>query len=490
MDWTTVGTVAYLVIDYGIKIVAIGVVPENRRPSSSNAWLMIILVLPVVGLPLFLMLGSPFVHGRRYRIQQEANRSLTEGLEEYPDLPDEAAPPRWLESFTHMNRRLTGLPCVTGVNVELLPQEHASIASMAEAVDTATDYVHVEVYIMAWDQTTAPFFEALERAVRRGVVVRVLLDQLGSRKYPGYRDLGRRFDAAGFQWRLMMPLRPLRGQWRRPDLRNHRKLVVVDGNIAFMGSQNMIDSSYLSKKNQEIGRHWVDVMTRLTGEITEEIEAVFAVDWYSETGERLMAEDFVPSHSAVPVTGPEGSGNYMQLLPSGPGFETRPNERLFAAMADAATDRLVLCSPYFIPDESLLAAVTTAAYRGVKVELFTSEKADQFMVGHAQASYYQALLEAGVVIHRYRSPMVLHTKFMLVDREMSVMGSSNMDMRSMGLNYEISLISFGGDMVPQLEELAQRYRDASTVLTAEQWKQRGLGERYLNSVFRLTSALM
>ena len=190
------------------------------------------------------------------------------------------------------------------------------------------------------------------------------------------------------------------------------------------------------------------------------------------------------------MTGPDGPGNYMQLLPSGPGFETRPNERLFASMADAALESLVLCSPYFIPDESLLASVTTAAYRGVRVELFTSEKADQFMVGHAQASYYEALLDAGVIIYQYRSPEVLHTKFMVVDQEMSVMGSSNMDMRSMGLNYEISLLAFGGDMVGSLQDLAQQYRDASTVLTAEKWKGRSVGERYLNSVFRLTSALM
>lgn len=125
MDWTVLATTVYLIIDYSIKIIAIGVVPENRRPSSSTAWLMIILVLPVVGLPLFLMLGSPYVRGRRMHIQEEANKSLTEGLEQYPDLPEGAEPPRWLESFTHMNRRLTGLPCVTGTHVELLTEEHA-----------------------------------------------------------------------------------------------------------------------------------------------------------------------------------------------------------------------------------------------------------------------------------------------------------------------------------------------------------------------------
>lgn len=124
------------------------------------------------------------------------------------------------------------------------------------------------------------------------------------------------------------------------------------------------------------------------------------------------------------------------------------------------------------------------------MELSTSEKADQMMVGHAQASYYHALLEAGVIIYQYRSPEVLHTKFIVVDDELSVMGSSTMDMRSMGPNYEISLMAFGGNMVGQLQDLAQTCREASRVLTAEEWKRRPLGQRYLDSVFRLTSALM
>lgn len=489
MDWSGFWYAFFIFLDYAIKIIAIGVVPENRRPSSSTAWLLLILLVPVVGLPLFLMLGSPYVHGRRHRVQQEANQSLAEGLRERPDLPAGAEPPSWVESLAHMNRKLTSLPCVTGTAVELLDEEHHSIASMAQAIDQAQDYVHAEVYIMAWDQTTAPFFEALERAAARGVKVRVLLDQLGSRKYPGYKELGKRFTDAGFEWHLMMPLKPLQGQWRRPDLRNHRKLVVVDGQVAFMGSQNMIDSTYLSSKNLQIGRHWVDAMLRLEGQVVQEIEAVFAVDWYAETEERLLADDYLPAHPDVPVTGPDGSGNYLQLIPSGPGFTTQPNLRLFVALAEAAQEKLVMCSPYFVPDEALLNAVTTAAYRGVKVELFASEKSDQMMVGHAQASYYQALLEAGVIIHQYRSPMVLHTKFMVIDDAVAVFGSSNMDMRSMGLNYEITLMAFGGNVVPELHALAQRYREASTPLTLEEWKKRPMGKRYLDSVFRLTSAL-
>ena len=148
-----------------------------------------------------------------------------------------------------------------------------------------------------------------------------------------------------------------------------------------------------------------------------------------------------------------------------------------------------MCSPYFIPDESLLAAVTTAVYRGVEVELFVSEQADQFMVGHAQASYYRALLDAGVRIWLYPKPAVLHTKFLTVDGTAGVMGSSNMDMRSFGLNYEISLLAFGGDVVPDLDALAGEYRNASRELTLAEWQTRPLHLRYLDNVMRLTSAL-
>ena len=179
----------------------------------------------------------------------------------------------------------------------------------------------------------------------------------------------------------------------------------------------------------------------------------------------------------------------MQIVPSGPGFTTEPNLRLFTSIAHHAKHTLKLISPYFIPDESLMEAVTTACYRGVRVELYVSEKSDQPMVGHAQASYYSELLKAGVHMYLYPYPKVLHSKFAIADGEIAVMGSSNMDMRSFGLNYEISLMVGKGELLDALRSLTDDYRQRSALLTEEQWSTRPLYKQYVDNVARLTSAL-
>jgi cardiolipin synthase A/B len=287
---------------------------------------------------------------------------------------------------------------------------------------------------------------------------------------------------AGIEWHEMMPIKPLKGKWRRPDLRNHRKLLVVDGKVAFMGSQNMIDSSYLLPANIKIGRRWKDLNIKISGEIIMELEAVFAMDWYSETGERLGAELEV-------VADPDGEAVPMQLLPSGPGYLTMPNLRLFSSLVHRAQQKLSLTSPYFVPDDSLLEAITTAAYRGVAVELFVSEQADQFVVQNAQASYYEVLLEAGVRIYQYPKPTVLHAKHFTVDDLVGIIGSSNMDYRSFGLDYEITLMSTGKEFVADLQAVADEYRSVCRELTLVEWRQRPKGQRYVENVMRLVSAL-
>ncbi|MGP6174684.1 cardiolipin synthase [Corynebacterium sp. A21] len=493
--WQTIG----LIIDYSIKILAIGFVPEGRRPSSSNAWLLTILLLPVVGLPLFLLMGSPYINRRRHRIQQEANAMVENVLEDVPNYPENATVDREVASLIRQNRFLTGTPAVAGNNHGLLADYEGAIRRMAEAVDEAEEYVHVQIYIMSWDETTDLFFRSLERAVQRGVTVRLLFDQVGSFKYPGYLRLGRRLSAIGVDWHLMLPLQPWRGKFRRPDLRNHRKMLIIDGRIAFMGSMNMIDRSYLVRQNVKAGRQWVDVMVELSGPIVASMEMLFAVDWYSESDETLSIEQHSPNtklpthaHAEAPET---SALNVVQLVPSGPGYTTEPNLRMFNSVVHHAKDRLVLCSPYFIPDESLLEAVTTACYRGVQVELMVSEKADQFMVHHAQSSYYQVLLEAGVRIHQFPAPFVLHTKFVIADPDgsagdpLGVLGSSNMDMRSFGLNYEVSLMVTQGNLLRQLRDLADNYQRVSKELTLEEWNKRSFFRRYIDNVMRLSSAL-
>ena len=353
---------------------------------------------------------------------------------------------------------------------------------MAAAVDQARSFVHAEFYITAWDDVTAPFFDALVRATARGVDVRLLFDHLGSRGIPIYKDMLQKLEHTSIQWRPMMPINLLRGQFRRPDLRNHRKILVVDGTCAFGGSQNMIEPSYDKPKNHKAGRTWVELMTRLEGPAVAAMNAVFLTDWYSETGELL--EDTART-SSPPVQG----GTTVQVVPSGPGFITENNLRMFTTLIYSAQRRISLTSPYFVPDESLLYAVTTAAQRGVDVELFVGEEGDQFMVHHAQRSYYQPLLAAGVRIYLYPAPWVLHAKHFTIDDRAAVLGSSNMDLRSFALNYEVSLMMLDQDVVMRMRRIEDGYRALSRELTQQEWSGRSRGSRYVDNVMRLTSAL-
>ncbi|MDU0479014.1 phospholipase D-like domain-containing protein [Staphylococcus chromogenes] len=481
----------FLVLDYLIKIIAVGTVPEGRKPAASSAWLLAILLVPVVGLPLFLLMGSPYINRRRHRIQQRSDAHIRDVQKQAPDFPEHCTLSPELESIIKLNRRLTRLPAVTGHNKGFYTDYVESIQAMADAVDRAQRTVHVEIYIMSWDTTTAPFFHALERAVQRGVKVRLLFDHVGSWKYPGYWTLGRRLTRIGVDWRVMLPLQPWKWRFRRPDLRNHRKMLLIDGHTGFIGSQNMIDASYLLRGNRRRGLQWIDLMVELTGPVVSSMEMVFATDWYSETNEALDLAELAASPALPDHRG--SATNVLQLVPSGPGYTTEPNLRLFNSLVHHAKERLVLCSPYFIPDETLLEAVTTACYRGVRVELYVNEGSDQFIVSHAQSSYYRGLLEAGVHIYRYPAPAILHSKYMLADPDsdnaVGVLGSSNMDMRSFGLNYEVSLLVARGDLIERLNDLTLQYRGLSTRLTLEEWDKRSLLRRYVDNVMRLTSAL-
>ncbi|MEH0147111.1 cardiolipin synthase [Corynebacterium sp. Q4381] len=474
---------AFLIVDYLIKIVMIGVVPGNRKPSSANAWLLLILFVPVVGLPLYLLMGSTLVSRRRHRIQHQA-KAAVENI--HAGVASVALPPD-KDAIVHLNRTLTGYPALPARAPALWTDYDMTMRRMAELIDTAEHTVHIEIYAVAWDETTAPVFEAIERAVTRGVHVRLLFDHIGSRKYPGFRALKRRLTAIGVDWHMMLPLDPLRRRWRRPDLRNHRKLLLIDAHLALMGSFNLIDRGYLMPGHVRAGRQWVDAFVELEGPIVASLESMFAVDWYTETDEVLeLAPPSAASFDAA-------DANIVQLVPSGPGYLTEPNLRMFNAMISHAREHLVLCSPYFVPEDSLLEAITSACYRGVRVDLLVGERADQFMVQHAQSSYYQQLFEAGVRIFEFPAPYVLHTKFALADpgspAGVGAIGSSNMDIRSFSLNYENSLFIAEGSLLAALADLASNYLAVSRELTPEVWAKRPWHRRYIDNVMKLTSAL-
>lgn len=472
-----------LVVDFGIRVVMLGVIPGNRRPTTAMAWLLCIFFLPYIGLAIFLMFGNFRLSRRRRETQEEVNQRVVEGTREIALQVPPYIGPSWINSAVQLNRNLGYFPALGGNKVELIEGYQESLDAMAAEIRTAKDFVNAEFYIMSHDECTDNFFTALEEAAQRGVRVRVLFDHIGSARVPGYRDMLKRLKASQIQWRRMLPLLPTRGQWRRPDLRNHRKILVVDGRVGFTGSQNIIEREYRKPRNHRIGRQWVELMARYEGPLVGTLNVMFATDWSAETEESL--QDQLATYHWDSFTG----GVLCQVVPSGPGFVTENNLRLFNTLLYSAEKRITISSPYFVPDDSLLYAITTAAQRGVVVELFVSERGDQFLVHHAQSSYYEALLKAGVRIYLYPQPYVLHAKHLTVDKDVAIIGSSNMDMRSFSLNLEVSVMMIDQGIVEKMHAVEEHYRSLSRELHLDEWSKRPPITRYVDNVARLTATL-
>jgi cardiolipin synthase len=476
-------TVLLVLLDLAIRVFSIIYVPINRKPQTATAWLLAIFLIPYIGFIVFLVIGSTKLPRARREKQTEINAYILEQTEGIERVRRDHPWPAWLESVTRLNRELGAMPLVGGNSAELYPDSEESIAEMTRAIDQSRRFVHVEFYIATLDDTTRPFFEALARAQGRGVTVRFLLDHWASRGYPGYKDTLAFMDRAGIEWHLMLPLLPLQGKFQRPDLRNHRKIMVIDGSVAFTGSQNLIDASYDIRSHVEKGMVYKDLFARFEGPVVAGLNALFVTDWYSETDELLLRE-------SDPVQRADrGDALDCQVVPSGPGFDGENNLRLFNALLYSAQQKVSITSPYFVPDDSMLYAITTTAQRGVDVELFVGEMGDHAMTWHAQRSYYEGLLRAGVRIWLYRAPTILHAKHFTIDDEVSVIGSSNMDMRSFSLNLEVSVMVRGHRFVDALREVQEAYKEHSFELTLDEWVDRPRRSKVLDNVARLTAAL-
>jgi cardiolipin synthase len=486
IDWSVIilgiGVLA-VAIDFLVRILSVIYVPRNRRPQTATAWLLAIFFLPYVGIILFWLVGNRHLPKKRRVKQREINRYILETTQGMELVRRDDSWPEWLEPIVSLNRNLGAMPLVGGNTATIHDEYYESLTAMTNALKTAQRYIHVEFYILALDKTTGPFFDELEAAVKRGVTVRVLLDHIANLRSVGYHKTLRRLTRMGADWHLMLPVQPLRGKFQRPDLRNHRKIMIIDGDVGFTGSQNVIDSSYNKRGNLRRGLHWKDLMVRFEGPIVAGINALFVSDWYSETDELLLRE-------ADRVIGAEKTNLLeAQVVPSGPGFDGENNLRMFNSLIYAAQEKLIITSPYFVPDESMYYAITTAAQSGIDVQLFVSEIGDQAVVYHAQRSYYEGLLRAGVRIWLYRAPTILHAKHITVDDSVAVIGSSNMDMRSFSLDLEISVMIKGSQFVKALRRVEDSYRKNSRELTLDQWLARPRASAVLDNVARLTAAV-
>jgi len=498
MTWTWDTTLlliqVLIVIGYAIPVIMLFIIPTNRKPSSATAWLLTMLLLPYVGLLIYFLIGNPKLPARRRAQQRTSTQLITETVARAraitavdPQTHALVNPviPEQYKRFVALNTNLGGLPAYGGNSVELLPDYAGSLARIAEAINEARYFVHIEYFIIALDKATEECFVAMEQAAQRGIKVRVLLDDLGSRSYPRYKDMLKRLTLAGIEWHLTLPFKLFNRRFTRPDLRNHRKIVVIDNLIGFVGSQNLIDRTYHKKKNLKKGLYYTELVARVAGPVVREFNALFLTDWYAETNVHLLRDLPVEIRDVYTQCGDV----LCQTLPSGPGYPDDNNLKLYTELIHSAERKLTIANPYFVPDDALMTAITTVAERGVDVTLISSEIGDQFLVYNAQRSYYEQLLQAGVKVYLFKSPSLLHAKHLTVDDDIAVIGSSNLDLRSFTLNLEVTLICYDKGVVAAMQPIFDSYLERANKLYLHEWALRSPMTRLAENVARLTAAL-
>lgn len=477
---------AWFIVDWVIRISALFIVPRNRKPTAGMAWLLLIFFFPTLGALVFLIIGNPKLPKKRRQAQATSDKVISKLLAEFrekhrsTELLNVQAPKKY-QRLAKLSESLSGLPVFGGNTVEVLTEYDETIRRIAEDIDAAEHYVHLEYFIIVLDETTKPLFESLASAAKRGIKVRVLYDSLSTKRYPRWRATLRYLEDAGVAAQPMLPLRlPGRG-YVRPDLRNHRKLVVVDGVTGYTGSQNLVQRNYHRKD----AIYYDELVVRVQGPITLQLAAVFLTDWYTETGTLLNYRDMGTKAPAVQKYGDVSA----QVLPSGPGYDDENNLMLFTDIIHSAEKEITIVNPYFVPDDALSTAIISAAKRGVKVTMINSEAIDQWMVGHAQRSFYETLLKHNVDIHLYNAPILLHAKFMIVDNDIALVGSSNLDIRSFVLDLEVTLITYNKKVAESLAAAASTYLKQSRKVHVQDWQKRPKRKKLLDNIARLTSAL-
>ncbi|HLJ79870.1 MAG TPA: cardiolipin synthase [Ktedonobacterales bacterium] len=471
-------------LDIGISLVIVVVmllyVPYKRTTAASRTWLLLIFFQPIVGLLLYLAFGRIYVSKRRLALQARSAQVIAEAHQRFhTDLHHTRPTLRpAVQHVAQMAEELGDFTVVGGNTFELLSDYDDSIDRLVHDIDEAEHSANLLYYIFADDQTGGKVAEALVRAAQRGVTCRVLMDGIGSR--PALKTLAPRLRAAGVEVHEL--LKP--GVWRRGiaryDLRNHRKIVVIDQRVGYIGSQNLV------KKDFKKGIAYEELVARVSGPVLLQLQAVFFTDRFLET-ELIPTPETEPHLFTFPaVTGTSAA----QTLPSGPGYHQGTTGRLLVGLLYAASERVVLTTPYFVPDEAIFQALLTTAQRGVQVHLVVSRAADQLLVSLAQKSYYGDLLEAGVTIHLYRPPHFMHAKHMTFDDAVAIIGSSNIDVRSLELNAESSVLIYDPTVVADLRRVQERYFAQSDMLTAGEWSQRSMHHKLAQNTARLFDSFL
>ncbi len=460
------------------------VLMQRHPPGTSLAWMLLALALPYVGAGLYLLIGERPLGRRRGKRARELLPLLDDWVRRLPRQSDaaDASAHRW-RPIQRTSMAATGLPSQIGNRLALASDSGAILRQIGDDIQAATHTVLMEFYIWYPGGAADVVAEALIAAAQRGVSCCVLLDATGSREFFKSRWPAR-MRTAGVRLVSALPVGLLRAAFVRFDLRLHRKLVIVDGRIAWTGSLNLVDPRFF-KQHAGVGE-WVDAMSRIEGPVVATLAGVFLWDWCVETG--MRPESIAPGLLAA-MSPPLTDAGEIQVLPSGPGFEGDGAHRLLLAAFYVAQQEIVLTTPYFVPDEPLALAIEAAALRGVKVVVVLPERVDSMLVRYASRSLFDRLLAAGVCIEQF-SGGLLHTKSVVVDRSLALFGTTNLDIRSLRLNFELTLVVYDIAFAEQLHALQEQYRLSAQPLDAARWSRRGRATRLAENLARLVSPLL
>jgi len=474
----------YVVTTFWVLVSALDIFTIVRAVSrgvgveGTLAWIFFIVAFPGVGGVTYLLLASPSIK-RTAKRKRRSRASVRESLSARAraDRTPDVALSRQEESILELATALAGLPPSARNSVELLADSERAFEEFEEAVRGAKKSIWAEYYIIRNDETGRRFLDILAEKTREGVEVRLLYDAFGSLRIDAGRLAAIR--AGGGKAEVFLSLNPLRRRWS-VHLRNHRKMIIIDGQLGFTGGMNVGDE-YSGRLRRRGGQRFHDSHLAIRGPAVGDLMQAFAEDWLFATEETID----VPA----PPAGIEGAKSIVAIVQSGPDQEHNASGLVHFTGVACALERAYLTSPYFIPDQAMVRSLVSAAMRGVDVRLLVPRHCDVAIVGPAGRSYYRELLRGGVRIFEYL-PSMLHAKTMVVDGAWGIVGSANVDMRSFRLNFELGALVIDPNFAGLLEGRFLDDLKQSEEVTAEEWSGRGFWPRLRDGVARLLSPLL
>ncbi|MEM8783305.1 MAG: cardiolipin synthase [Planctomycetota bacterium] len=488
--FATLGAFVAVALDWSLRLgTSARIVMRRLSVEAALSWLVIVLLFPLAGAGLYWAFGELRVGRKRAERFLDVHRSFADfAATVRRQAPSHALDPRY-GAFAKQAEQIGGYPALPGNGLTLMPSTNAALDAIADGIRGAEHTVEMLYYIFLDGRRSQPVIDALLDAAARGVRCRVLVDALGSRSFLK-SESGQQLEASDVRLVAALPARWWRLLIQRIDLRNHRKLTLVDGRVAYTGSMNLVGARRLAAA-QDVGP-WIDVTVRVEGPTVAPLYAMFAEDWEAETGE--ASDDLEPrTRAALKTPADETSGAsggaWAQVVPTGPHIQDRSIRELVLTGVYAARESLTLTTPYFAPDDALLTALTSAASRGVAVTLILPERLDSKLAHHAGNAHVQQLLDAGVQVARFRGG-VLHTKSMTIDDHATLLGTVNLDARSFYLNFELALWVYDAAFTADVRALQADYLDRSVLTDPQTWATRPWRHRLLERTLRLAGPLL